>query len=216
MQGKGGNRDQGGGVWLHLGGLFARCPIFMLLGRSNHLAPCDSLLGGAWSQLFPIIVQGEPQLLLKGPETLILCCLSCCHCCLEGSGHRPSQDHRYLSCCLCLHRRSRCSARSRAKGSEGCSCRCLGHQCSCLTNRLACRFANYKPQGSEGYYYCHCNRCTGGRAANWLRRSLSCGSLTATRPRRRKKTTSCCWRAIFLQRTQDGTLRVDCRCLQGN
>ncbi len=78
MGGKGGNWDQGGGVWLHLGGLFARCPIFTLLGRLSNWAPCGSLLGGAWSELFPIIVQREPQLLLKGPEPPILCCLSCC------------------------------------------------------------------------------------------------------------------------------------------
>ncbi len=76
MRGKGGNQDQGGGVRLNLGGLFAQCPSITLLGRSSSWAPCGSLLGGAWSRHCPIIVQREPQLLLKGPELSILCCLS--------------------------------------------------------------------------------------------------------------------------------------------
>ncbi len=46
MGGKGRNRDQGGGVRLHLGGSFAWCPMFTLLGRSSNWAPCGSLLGG--------------------------------------------------------------------------------------------------------------------------------------------------------------------------
>jgi hypothetical protein len=112
MGGKGGNWDQGGGVRLHLGGLFAQCSIFTLLGRLSNWAPCSSLLEGAWSQRFLIIIQREPQLLLKGPELPILCCLSCCRSCLEGPGHHPSQDCKRLSCFLCLHHRSRCSARS--------------------------------------------------------------------------------------------------------
>jgi hypothetical protein len=104
MGGKGGNWDQGGGIRLHLGGLFAWCSIFTLLGRLSNWAPCGSLLGDAWSRRFPIIVRREPQLLLKGSEPPILCCLSCCRCCLEGPGHRQYQDCRRLSCFFCLHR----------------------------------------------------------------------------------------------------------------
>jgi hypothetical protein len=83
MGGKGGNRYQGGGVWPHLSRSFAWCPIFTLLGDQDNWALCGSLLGGAWSQHFPIVIQREPQLLLKGPEMPILCCLSCCRCCLD-------------------------------------------------------------------------------------------------------------------------------------
>jgi hypothetical protein len=68
VRGKSGNWDQGGGVWLYLGGSFPCCPPIMLLRRLSRWAPCGSLLGGAWSQRFPIIIQRKPQLLLKGPE----------------------------------------------------------------------------------------------------------------------------------------------------
>jgi hypothetical protein len=64
VRGESGYQDRGRGVWFHLGGTFPRCPPITLLGRLNHWAPCGSLLGGAQSRLFPIIVQQKPQLLL--------------------------------------------------------------------------------------------------------------------------------------------------------
>ncbi len=197
-------------------GQLVRCPIFMLLGRLSNWAPCGSLVGGAWSQRFPIIVQRKPQLLLKGPELSILCCLSCYRRCLVGPGHRPSCNSRHLSCFLCLPQWTRCSARSQAQGSvDGSSCH-WACQCSCpMTNCLTCCFASCQARGSEGCC-CRCyGSCTGWRAVTrpWRGTRQSCGSLTATRPRRRKKTTLHCWRAGFLQQTQDGTCRVDCCCL---
>ncbi len=219
MRGKGGNRDWWGGVWLYLGGFFARCPPITLLGRSSNWAPCGSLLGGAWSQCFPIIIHREPQLLLKGPELPILCCLSCCRRCLEGPGHCPSWDHRRLSCFLCLPWRIRCSARNQAQGSADGSSHCWARQCSCLmTNCLTCCLASCQARGSEGYYCCHCESFTGWRPATWpwRRTRPSYGGLTVTWPRRRKKMTLHCWKAGFLRRTRDGTRRVDCHCLQGN
>jgi hypothetical protein len=221
MRGKGGNLNQGGGVRLHLGGLFAWCSPITLLGRSSRWVPRGSLLGGAWSQCFPIIIRREPQLLLKGPELPILCCLSCCHCCLEGPGHCPSQDHRRLSCFLCLPQRTSCSARDQAQGSmDGSSC-CWARQRSCpMTNHLTCCFASCRSQGSEGCCCRHCKSCSGWRAVTWpwRRTRLSCGGLTATQPWRRKKTTSRCWEDGFLRwgRDGNGTRKVDCHCLQGN
>ncbi len=113
----------------------------------------SSLLGGAWSQRFPIIVQQKPQLLLKGLELSILCCLHCCCCCrrcLVRPGYHPSYNHRRLSCCF-LHPlcQTRCFARDPAQGSEGCSGHCWVCQCSCLmtTYSLTCYFANVKPGG---------------------------------------------------------------------
>jgi hypothetical protein len=203
MRGKGGNWDQGRGVQLHLGGLFARCSPNTLLGRLSCQTLCSSLLGGAWSQRFPIIVQREPQLLLKGPKLPILCCLSCCCHCLDGPGHRLSRDHRRLSCFLCLPRRTRHSARDQAQGRGDGSSHCWACQHSCpMTSCLTCCFASCQAQGSEGCCCCCCKSCTGWRAATrpWRRMRLSCGGLTVTWPWNRKKTAPHCWKDGFLRR----------------
>jgi hypothetical protein len=196
----------------------SQCPPITLLRRLHHWAPCGSFLGGAPSQLLPILVQQKPQLMLKCLELSILLGSYRCHRCLVSPlcGHHLSPNSRHLNCCLdhqihfpCFLGPTHCFASDQARGSGGClSCRWV---CHASYHTVTHRFASYQARGSESCLSCHYICYASYQTETWprKRKETSVGDWTATWPRKRRKKTLCCWGECFLLWGQDEICGVE-------